>query len=103
MQDVQLKTLEWRAKDTMIVALHVPTYVPYRQSVDNLDNPNPLYPEHCEWFNASRVLRNMLQLWVMWEGDGMGVRKGYKQPTHVKRVFWGTNAKIRFVGLSLCK
>jgi hypothetical protein len=27
MQDVQLKTLEWRAKDTMIVALHVPTYV----------------------------------------------------------------------------
>lgn len=48
--------------DTMIVALHVPMYIPYRQSVDDLDNPNPLYPEHREWFNASRVLRNRYPL-----------------------------------------
>jgi hypothetical protein len=49
-----IETLEWRSKDTMIVALHVPMY-PYRQPVDDLDNPNPLYPEHYEGFNASRV------------------------------------------------
>jgi hypothetical protein len=104
MQDVQLKTLEWRARDTMIVALHVPTYVPYRQSVDDLDNPNPFYPEHHEWFNASMVLRNILSLTL---GDVGGRWDGCSKRVISSQLMSNgcsgerTSKYVRFVGLSL--